>query len=180
MANRTMQAKGRKLRWQRRKAPRRLVDPPGQFIEHSSTPIPARLKAEGMSAPRTPNRDVMDMYKTSANSLKTKDWKGKFKGVTPKRLEVLTKIDVALSQVRQVVGDDMPSFTIFHTHFHRARVFYNATKTQWMIVHEDYVRGVVERSIVYSDKMRLVDDFKNKRRRLVWIETRLSNHTEGG
>lgn len=180
MANRTMQSKALKLQRQLRKLPRRIEDPPGEFIRHSGTAIPARLLAEGLSVPRTPNRAVMDMYKTSANSLKTEDWEGKFKGVTPKRLGVCAKIDAILSEVRDIVGESMPSFTIVHTQVRRARVFFNPTKTQWIILEENYIQGIVRRSMVYGDKIRLIDDYKKRVSRLVWVEHRLLNHTEGG
>lgn len=191
MANRTMQAKALKLQRQLRRLPRHMPEEvPGSFTEHSGTPIPARLKAEGVSTPRTPNRELIQGYKHRAQSLSRdeaadeamikKTWKTSFKGVTPKRLEVQAKIDATIASVREIVGEECPCFTIFHSHHHRARVFYNAQKTQWMLIHEDYVKGFVQRSMVYSDKVRLIDDFKSKKRRLVWVETRLLNHTEGG
>jgi hypothetical protein len=71
MANRTMQAKTLKLQRQLRKLPRRIEDPPGEFTKHSGTEMPARLKAEGVSGKRTPNRELIGGYKHRANSLKT-------------------------------------------------------------------------------------------------------------
>lgn len=71
MANRTMQAKALKLQRQLRRLPRRISDPPGEFIKHSGTPIPARLKAEGVTGPRSPNKELLGGYKHRANSLKT-------------------------------------------------------------------------------------------------------------
>lgn len=71
MANRTMQAKALKLQRQLRRLPRRVDDPPGEFTKHSSTDMPARLKAEGVSVPRTPNRELIGGYKHRAKSLQT-------------------------------------------------------------------------------------------------------------
>lgn len=71
MANRTMQAKALKLQRQLRKLPRRIEDPPGKFTKHSGTEMPARLKAEGLSVPRTPNRELIGGYKHRAKSLQT-------------------------------------------------------------------------------------------------------------
>lgn len=71
MANRTMQAKAMKLRRQLRKLPYRVADPPGSFTEHSGTPIPARLRSEGVSTPRSPNRELVAGYKHRAKSLQT-------------------------------------------------------------------------------------------------------------
>lgn len=72
MANRTMQAKVLKMRRQLRKLPYRTNEgTAGAFTEHSGTPIPPRLKAEGVSVPRTPNRELVQGYKHRANSLKT-------------------------------------------------------------------------------------------------------------
>lgn len=91
MANRTMQAKQRKLNLQLRKLPRRISDPPGEFVKHSETPIPKRLQAEGLRAPRSPNRDLMDGYKHRAKSLGMADVAKRFSGVPPGRLEAMEK-----------------------------------------------------------------------------------------
>jgi len=91
MANRTMQAKALKLQRQLRKLPRRIVDPPGEFEKHSGTAIPARLKAEGLVAPRSPNRELMDGYKHRAKSLSMADTVKRFSGVPPGRLEALER-----------------------------------------------------------------------------------------
>ena len=71
MANPTMRQKTLKLQRQLRKLPRRINDPPGTFIKHSGTPIPARMKAEGVKAPSRPQPELMKGYKHRANSLKT-------------------------------------------------------------------------------------------------------------
>lgn len=91
MANRTMQAKALKLQRQLRRLPRRISDPPGEFIKHSGTPIPARLSAEGVSAPRSPNRELMDGYKHRAKSLNMADVAKRFSGVPPGRLEAMQR-----------------------------------------------------------------------------------------
>lgn len=91
MANRTMQAKALKLQRQLRRLPRRIEDPPGEFIKHSGTPIPSRLKAEGVSAPRSPNRELMDGYKHRAKSLNMADVAKRFSGVPPGRLEAMQR-----------------------------------------------------------------------------------------
>lgn len=91
MANRTMQAKQRKLNLQLRKLPRRIDNPPGEFTKHSGTDIPARLKAEGLSAPRSPNRELMDGYKHRAKSLGMADVMSRFMGVPPGRLEAMER-----------------------------------------------------------------------------------------
>lgn len=180
MANRTMQAKALKLQLQLRKLPRHMPeDVPGKFTEHSNTPIPSRLKAEGVSTPRTPNRELIQGYKHRAKSLAMEDSVARFKGVTPARKLVIDKIAFIMEAV-ECVTEDMNSFTLFSSSYHRARVFFNPQRTCWMLVHEDFRAGTIGRSMVYSDKVRLVDDFKSKKRRLVWVELRLSNHTEGG
>lgn len=91
MANRTMQAKALKLQRQLRKLPRRIADPPGEFVKHSSTVIPARMLAEGVSAPRSPNRELMDGYKHRAKSLGMADAVARFSGVPPGRLEAMER-----------------------------------------------------------------------------------------
>lgn len=91
MANRTMQAKALKLQRQLRKLPRRISEPPGEFIKHSATEIPARLKAEGVSAPRSPNRELMDGYKHRAKSLSMAEVAKRFSGVPPGRLEAIER-----------------------------------------------------------------------------------------
>lgn len=91
MANRTMQAKALKLQRQLRKLPRRVVDPPGEFVKHSGTAIPSRLSAEGLAVPRSPNRELMDGYKHRAKSLGMADVMSRFMGVPPGRLEAMER-----------------------------------------------------------------------------------------
>lgn len=93
MANRTMQAKALKLQRQLRKLPRRIEDPPGKFEKHSGTPIPARLSAEGVSAPRMPNRELMQGYKHRAKSLGMEDKAKRFSGTPSGRAEAQAVID---------------------------------------------------------------------------------------
>lgn len=91
MANRTMQAKALKLQRQLRKLPRRIEDPPGEFVKHSETPIPKRLQAEGLAVPRSPNRELMDGYKHRAKSLGMADAVKRYAGVPPGRLEAIQR-----------------------------------------------------------------------------------------
>ncbi len=91
MANRTMQAKALKLQRQLRKLPRRIEDPPGEFVKHSGTAIPSRLSAEGLAVPRSPNRELMDGYKHRAKSLGMADAVSRFAGVPPGRLEAMKR-----------------------------------------------------------------------------------------
>lgn len=119
MANRTMQAKAMKLQRQLRRLPRRIEEPVGEFIKHSSTPIPSRLKAEGVSAPRSPNRDLMDGYKHRAKSLGMADTVARFKGIPPGRLE-------ALERAMQMKGDEVDpniskALRYFKCRFHTTR-----------------------------------------------------------
>jgi hypothetical protein len=91
MANRTMQAKALKLQRQLRKLPRRIDNPPGEFTKHSGTEMPVRLKAEGVSAPRSPNRELMDGYKHRAKSLSMSEVVARFSGIPPGRLEAIER-----------------------------------------------------------------------------------------
>jgi hypothetical protein len=86
-----MQAKALKLQRQLRKMPRRIEDPLGEFTKHSGTDMPARLKAEGLSAPRSPNRELMDGYKHRAKSLSMADVAKRFSGIPPGRLEAMER-----------------------------------------------------------------------------------------
>jgi len=103
MANRTMQQKTLKLKRQLRKLPRRIEDPPGKFTEHSGTPIPARMKAEGVKAPMRPQPELMKGYKHRAKSLSIDEiddeiriWerykRGPFQGEPPGRFEAKQRI----------------------------------------------------------------------------------------
>lgn len=179
MANRTMQAKTLKLQRQLRRMPRSMnEDVPGKFEKWSNTPIPARLLAEGVQAGRRPNQELMDGYKHRAKSLSMPDVKARFVGVTPARRLAIAKVE-ALATEDEIISEGR-SFTILDTRVHRARVFFNAGKTLWVIVYENFRECIVRRSMSYGDKLHLIDDFRSKSRRLVWVETRLSNHTEGG
>lgn len=120
MANRTMQAKAMKLQRQIRKLPRRMPgEVQGKFVEHSSTPIPPRLSAEGVSAPRSPNRELMDGYKHRAKSLGMADTVARFKGIPPGRLE-------ALERAMQMKGEEVDptiskALRYFKCRFHTTR-----------------------------------------------------------
>lgn len=100
MAKRTMQSKALKLQRQLRKLPRRIEDPPGTFIKHSGTDIPARLRTEGVSAPRSPNRELMNGYKHRAKSLSMADTVARFSDIPPGRLE-------AMERAMQMKGEEV-------------------------------------------------------------------------
>lgn len=183
MANRTMQAKAMKLQRQLRKLPRSTSeDVPGIFEDWKGSSIPKRLLGEAVSVPRQPNRELMEGYQHRAKSLGMDNSRARFTGITPARKEAIEQsFNAALRSVRETVGDDMPSFTILSNHIHRARVFFNPQKTQWMILYENFREAVVKRSMIYQDKKRLIDDFKSSSRRLVWVETKsFPCHSEGG
>lgn len=119
MANLTMQAKAMKLQRQLRKLPRRIEEPVGKFIKHSSTPIPPRLSAEGVRAPKTPVSELVDGYKHRAKSLGMADTVARFKGIPPGRLE-------ALERAMQLKGDEVDpniekALRYFKCRFHTTR-----------------------------------------------------------
>lgn len=179
MANRTMQAKAMKLRRQIRRPPRRMSDDvPGAFEKHSGTPIPARLKAEGVRAPMAPIKDILQIYKNSAKSLEHDPheddlliirYYGRvtFPGIPPARKEVLEHI----ARIRQV-SEELQSFEILRTAVHRARVFYNPTKTKFIISYENFKEGVIRTSMTYQFRQNLIDDFRQDK--LIWVEIRAS------
>lgn len=180
MANRTMQAKALKLQRQLRKMPRRMPDEvEGIFEDWKGNTIPKRLQGEAVSVPRQPNRELMQGYQHRAKSLSMDNVKARFKGVTPARCQVIEKVKTMMAEDNIV--REGHSFTILDNRVHRARVFYDASKTFWVLVYENFRECIVRRSTTYMDKVRLIDDFKSKSRRLVWVETKsLPNHSEGG
>jgi hypothetical protein len=178
MANRVLQAKARKRMLQIRRLPRRMPgEVSGELTEHSGTPIPARLKAEGVRAPMAPIKDILQIYKNSANSLKTDMGQANedclriygrlFIGTPPGRKEVLDH----LARLR-AVSPELQSFTILDNRVQRARVFYNPTKTKFIISYENYKEGVIRTSMAYQYREHLIDDFR--RDRLTWVEIRSS------
>ena len=161
MVNRVMEAKAHKLQRQLRKLPRRMPDTdevPGVFHKHSSAEMPARLKAEGLVAPRQPNRELMQGYKHRAASLGREDKPGKFTGIPPARKEV----ECAIERIKAEF-DVYLSFTILDTRVHRARVFFNPQKTAFVLLYEKYYDDfAVLRSLPHCDKKELVDSFRSK------------------
>lgn len=179
MANRTLQAKARKRMLQIRRLPRRMPgEVEGSFTEHSGTPIPARMKAEGVRAPMRPVKEILQYYKNSANSLKKDEHEENmlillfygrlaFPGVPPARKEVLEH----LARLR-AVSPELKSFTILENRVHRARVFYNPTKTKFILSYEDIRKGTVLTSMTYRYRPNLIDDFRADR--ITWVEIRSS------
>jgi len=179
MGNRTMQAKARKRLLQLRRLPRRLDDDvPGVFEKHSGSPIPKRLLAEGVVAPRQPNRELMEGYKHRAKSLERDEHEDNllilhfygrlsFPGVSPSRKEVLEHI----ARVR-AVSEELRSFDILCNRVHRARVFYNLQRTKFIISYENFKEGVIRTSMTYTYRQHLIDDFR--RDKLVWVEIKSS------
>jgi hypothetical protein len=179
MVNRTMQAKAMKRRRQLRRLPRRLDDDvPGQFEKHSGTAIPKRLLAEGVSAPRQPNRELMEGYKHRSKSLERDEHEDNllillfygrlsFPGVSPSRKEVIEHI----ARIK-AVSEELRSFDILCNRVHRARVFYNSQKTKFILSYENYKEGVIRTSMTYQFRQNLIDDFRKDK--LVWVEIRSS------
>lgn len=170
MANRTLQAKAMKLRRQNRKLPRRYTEPEGEFTEHSKTPIPARLKAEGVRAPMRPVQEILQIYRNSANSLKKEEAPTRFAGVVPGRKEVFDRLlELHFSRIAKLV-DSRIGFTILDTKAHWARVYRNAEKTAFVILYVNFKEGVMKTSMSYRFQKNIVDDFRADK--LTWVECR--------
>jgi len=163
MVNRVMEAKEFKLQRQIRKLPRILyTETPGVFTKHSTAEIPARLKAEGVVAPRQPNSELMKGYKHRAASLAREDKPGKFAGQSPGDC-----VSRHLQRIEDHYDADK-SFTILSTRVHRARVFFNAPRTVYILLYENFYQQIVRSSFPHCDKKELVDKFKASC--LVWVE----------
>lgn len=179
MANHTMQDKARKRMLQIRRLPRRMPgEVAGTLEKHSGTPIPSRLLAEGVRAPMTPIRDILQIYKNSAKSLERDETEDNlliirfygrvsFPGIPPARKEVLEHI----ARIRQV-SEELQSFEILRTAVHRARVFYNPQKNKFIISYENFKEGTIRTSMTYQYRQHLIDDFR--RDKLIWVEIRSS------
>lgn len=161
MVNRVMEAKAFKLQRQLRKLPRRMPETdevPGEFHNHSSSKIPARLSAEGLVAPRQPNRELMQGYQHRAASLGREDKPGKFTGVPPGRKEA----EQTIQRLKDQFGVYL-SFTILDTRVHRARVFFNPERTAYVLLYEKYYDDhAVLRSLPHCNKIELIDSFRSK------------------
>ena len=163
MVNRVMEGKAFKLQRQLRKLPRVLnTDTTGVFVKHSSAEIPARLKAEGVSAPRQPNAELMKGYKHRAASLAREDKPGKFPGQSPGNC-----VSRHLERIENHYDADK-SFTILNTRVHRARVFFNAPRTVYILLYENFKQQIIRSSFPHCDKKELVDKFKASC--LAWVE----------
>lgn len=184
MANRTMQAKRLKLQRQLRRLPRVIEDPPGDFTEHSKTPIPARLKAEGVRAPMMPIRPVMQMYRNSAKSLETSMAEANEKclekfgflhiGTPPGKKESFDRmIKFQMDRVQSLVNSRI-GFNILDNSVHWARVYRNATSTAFVVLYVNFKEGVIRTSMSYRFQKNIVDDFRSNK--LTWVETRYLKH----
>lgn len=169
MPNRVMQAKELKRIRPIRRLPKRMPgDPEGRFNRPDYVPdkfnpdIPARLRAEGMVAPRQPTRELMQGYQHRAKSLAKDDKPGRFKGVTPARKEV----EASVERIQTRYSVEL-SFTLLDTRTHRARVFFNSQRTVYVLLYENYKMGVTQHSLPHCDKKELVDRFRTKRLTLV-------------
>lgn len=171
MANRTMQAKRLKLQRQLRRLPRVIEDPPGEFTEHSKTPIPKRLLAEGVRAPQIPQREILQGYKHRAKSLEKEEGRTRFEGVPA------GKFDIILAQQSQRVEtlvDSRIGFVIAKTKVHWAKVFRNSQGTAFVILYVNFKEGVIRTSMTYRFQKNIVDDFRSNK--LTWVEARYLKH----
>lgn len=159
MPNRVMEAKALKLQRQLRKLPRPLPDTtPQLFLDNKVRPIPKRLGAEGVVAPRQPNSELMQGYKHRAASLAREDKPGKFTGTAPGRREA----DEAIRRL-EVQFNTYLSFTVLDTRVHRARVFFNPERTAYVLLYEKFYDDCeILRSLPHCDKKELIDNFRRK------------------
>lgn len=180
MANRTLQAKRIKLNLQIRKLPRAIEDPVGNFTEHSGTPIPARLRAEGMRAPMTPQKDILQWYKNSSKSLQMIDVEANKRcmkkygfvhhGTPPGRKETFERmLALQRERIQKLVNSNI-GFTILDTSAHWARVFRDAQETKFVILYVNFKEGVMRTSMTYNFRKNLIDDFRADK--LTWVEYR--------
>jgi hypothetical protein len=158
MANRTMQAKSLKLRRQRR----------------------AWAKPLARSNHTVPNKGVLQDYKERAKGLGVNEAevddmirryykREPFSGTGPGRKEVIT----LLEELRHIVPA-MLFFDIFPANcYQRCRCFFNSQKTCYILVHDDYKRGTVRRSIEYPSLERASSLWF--REKVTWVNRPMPN-----
>lgn len=159
MVNRVMEAKAFKLQRQLRRLPRPLPDTtPQLYLDNKVRPIPKRLGAEGVVAPRQPNSELMQGYKHRAASLGREDKPGKFTGTPPGRKAAEEYIQRLKAEFNTYL-----SFTVLDTRVHRARVFFNPERTAYVLLYEKFYDDCeVLRSLPHCDKKELIDKFRRK------------------
>ena len=153
MANRSMQAKTLKMKKARRSFPK----------SYSSDFIPVG---------RAPNRELMAGYKEHARGLAFDatymEWLEtkyqRFHGKTPER--VYCEARAALQRIEELAPAKM-CFKLMENSALRTRCFFNAERTVWVIMEEDFRKGVVRTSMTYSCKDNII--YAWKREKLRWV-----------
>jgi hypothetical protein len=160
MANRTMQQKSRKMRDQRR----------------------AWAKPLSRSNHAIPNRGVLGEYKERAKGLALSEveiddlirryYKHEpFTGTGPGR-----KAAQDLMQELYYLVPGMLFFDVFPANcYQRCRLYFNATRTCWILVHDDYRKKTVRRSMEYPSKENAVKAWHTDK--VVWVARPIPNGT---
>ena len=152
MVNRSMQQKTLKMKRQRR----------------------AWARPMAIAAGIAPNREVIVGYKQRAKGLALSDEevdalyrrlykRDPWKGDGPARREVLKLLADMSEQT-----PDFLFFTIIDNTFQRCRVYFNAQKTCYYLVHEDFRKRIVRRSLTASNKERITTLWNTDR--VTWVE----------
>lgn len=174
MVNKVLQSKALKRMRQIRKLPRPMdVTTPATLEDDknfSRTPIPKRLLAEGVRAPSSPVRVVMQMYRNSAKSLEKEVRPDRFPGVPCGRKEAWDRmLKFQMDRVQSLVNSRL-GFTIMDTSACWARVYRDPTGTKFVILYVNFKEHVIRTSMTYRFQKNIVDDFRADR--LKWVEVR--------
>lgn len=122
-----------------------------------------------------PNMDVIKGYKERAKGLALTDYevdalyrrlykRDPWKGNGPARLAVL--------KILTQMADETPDFLFFSlldNVFVRCRCYFNSQKTCFYLVHEDFRKRILRRSITYATKERITTLWNMDR--ITWVET---------
>lgn len=152
MVNRSMQQKTLKLRKQRR----------------------AWAKPMSIVSGISPNKEVISGYKERAKGLALTDQevdalyrrlykRDPWKGDGPARRAVLD-----ILQKRSELTPDFLFFSIVDNTFQRCRVYFNAQKTCYYLVHEDFRKRIVRTSLTCNNKERITTLWDTDR--VTWVE----------
>lgn len=152
MANRTMQAKTMKMKRMRR-AWAKPYNIPSDIRPNIEVLSDYQMRAKGLAFSDAEQEELYRMYFKRAS----------FKGVSPPRKEVLD----TLIKVREV-SPAMLFFNVIDNCYQRARMYFNSQKSQWILVHEDYIRCNLRRSTIYRTKETLEIAWNTNR--VIWVE----------
>jgi hypothetical protein len=161
MVNRVLEAKVFKMRRRNRKA--KFSGGVTKLVGDKVS-----LSRQVINTGPTPNKEVLARYQESARGLAVNiNWLNSRyprQDISPDRKAALDRAHAIANEIPQ-----MMYVSVIENHHQRCRLYFNSSKTSFLLVHEDFKHGVYRRSMTYMDKDRLLSRwYQNK---VTWVES---------